>query len=231
MFVYAVVPVKSLGASKKRLSSVLNPQERRQLTLAMLEDVLGALQTSVVDDTVVVSNDLRVSDVVGKFGAMYLAQKTSGLNSAIEEATEWCVQEGAEAVLVLPADIPLLSSADVDKIVELGNFKGQTVVLSPSYNGGTNAIFQNPPNLIHMCFGSRSFARHIKEAQSKGVCVKLNYSTSVATDIDSSEDLSKLRKAESNTASRRVLDQFNMESRVDAVVSRSKSLQNLRKRI
>ena len=160
-----------------------------------------------------------------------LPRKPSGLNSAIEEATEWCVQEGAEAVLVLPADIPLLSSADVDEIVELGNFKEQTVVLSPSYNGGTNALFQSPPNLIRMCFGSRSFAKHIKEAQSKGVCVKLYCSTSVATDIDSAEDLSKLLKTESNTASRRVLDQFNMESRVDAVVSRSKSTQNLRKRI
>ena len=223
MFVYAVVPVKSLGASKNRLSSVLSPQERSQLTLAMLEDVLSALQTSTVDDTVVVSNDLTVHDVVGKFGAMYLAQKTSGLNSAIEEATEWCVKEGAEAVLVLPADIPLLSSADVDRIVELGNCEEQTVVLSPSYNGGTNALFQSPLNLIHACFGPRSFAKHIKEAQSKGVCVRLYYSTSVATDIDSAKDLSKLLKTESNTACRRVLDQFNLESRVGAVASRSKS--------
>ena len=134
MFVYAVVPVKSLGASKNRLSSVLSPQERSQLTLAMLEDVLNALQTSTVNNTVVVSNDLTVHDVVDKFGAMYLVQKTSGLNSAIEEATEWCVKEGAEAILVLPADIPLLSSADVDRIVELGNCKEQTVVLSPSYD-------------------------------------------------------------------------------------------------
>ncbi|HKM59805.1 MAG TPA: 2-phospho-L-lactate guanylyltransferase [Candidatus Bathyarchaeia archaeon] len=224
MFVYAVVPVKSLGASKNRLSSVLSPQERSQLTLAMLEDVLSALQTSTVDDTVVVSNDLTVHDVVGKFGAMYLAQKTSGLNSAIEEATEWCVQEGAEAVLVLPADIPLLSSADVDRIVELGNCEEQTVVLSPSYDGGTNALFQSPPNLIRVCFGPRSFAEHIKEAQSKGICVRLHYSTSVATDIDSAEDLSKLLKTESNTACRRVLGQFNMGSRVGEVVSPSKSL-------
>jgi 2-phospho-L-lactate guanylyltransferase len=223
MFVYAVVPVKSLGASKKRLSSVLNPQERSQLTLAMLEDVLSALQTSTVDHTVVASNDLTVHDAVDKFGVMYLTQKTSGLNSAIEEATEWCMQEGAEAVLVLPADIPLLSPADVDRIVKLGKYEEQTVVLSPSYDGGTNALFQSPLNLIRVCFGSRSFAKHIKETQSKGVCLRLYYSRNVATDIDSAEDLSKLLKTESNIACRRVLDQFNLESRVGTVVSRSKS--------
>lgn len=214
MFVYALVVVKGLGTSKKRLSSVLTPQERRELTLAMLEDVLSALQISTVHEIVVVSNDFSLKNLANKYCATHLVQKTSGLNPAVEEATEWCMQNKAEAVLVLPADIPLLSSTDVDKIVELGNCKGQTVVLSPSYDGGTNAIFQSPPNLIRACFGLKSFEKHIKEAQNKGVCVRLHYSTSVATDIDSAEDLSKLLKTERNTACRRFLDQFNLKSRV-----------------
>ena len=44
MSVYAVVAVKGLGTSKKRLSSVLSLQERNELTLAMLEDVLSVLR-------------------------------------------------------------------------------------------------------------------------------------------------------------------------------------------
>src|SRR5208283_811981 len=156
MLVYAVVPVKSLRASKKRLSSVLSPQERGQLTLAMLEDVLSALQTSTVNDIVVVSNDLRVHELAGKFDAKYLSQKIGGLNSAIEKAIEWCIQRGAEAVLIVPADLPLLSSEEVDRIVKLGNCEQQIVVLSSSYNGGTNALFLNPPNLIRICFGEKS---------------------------------------------------------------------------
>ena len=120
MSVYAVVAVKGLDASKKRLSSVLSPQERTQLTLAMLEDVLNALQTSTIDKIVIVSNDFTLRDFASKFNAIHLVQKISGLNSAVEEATEWCMQKGAEAVLVLPADIPLMSSEDVDTIVELG---------------------------------------------------------------------------------------------------------------
>ena len=223
MAVYAVVPVKQLDASKRRLSSVLTPKDRRQLTLAMLEDVLAAIKESTVQETVVVGSDVSVRELAAKLGAGYTNEETRGLNSAIAHSIEWCMQEGAESVLVLPADIPLLSSADVDKIVELGNCEEQTVVLSPSYDGGTNALFQSPPNLIRVCFGPRSFAKHIKEAHSKGVCVKLHYSTNVATDIDSVEDLGKLLKTESNTACRRVLDQFKLGSRVGAAVSRSKS--------
>ena len=227
MYVYAVVPVKSLGASKKRLSPVLSPQERGQLTLAMLEDVLSALQTSIVNDTVVVSDDLDVHDIAGKFGTIYLAQKIGGLNCAVEKATEWCIQQGAEAVLVLPADIPLLSSADVDRIVKLGNRENQTVVLSSSYDDGTNALFQSPPNLIRPSFGPRSFFKHIKEAQDKGVCVRLYYSGRVAMDIDSVDDLRRLLKTESNAGCRQVLGQFNEGNRVGEVGSQSKLTENL----
>lgn len=229
MLVYAVVPVKNLGASKKRLSSVLSPQERGQLTLAMLEDVLNALRASSISNIVVMSNDLRVHELAGKFDAVPLSQKTSGLNSAIEEATQWCMQQGADAVLVLPADIPMLSSEEVDRLVKMGNYGKQTIVLSSSYDGGTNALFQSPPNLIHVCFGARSFEKHIKEAQSKGVCIRIYHSTKVAADIDSAEDLSKLLKTENNTACVRVLGQFNLGNRVDKVISNSKITAELAK--
>ncbi len=86
------------------------------------------------------------------------------------------------------------------------------MVLSRSYDGGTNALFQSPPNLIHACFGPKSFAKHIKEAQRRGVCFKLYYSIGVATDIDSAEDLGKLIKIEGNTACRRVIDEFDLSS-------------------
>lgn len=213
MSVYAVVAVKGLDTSKKRLSSVLSPRERTQLTLAMLEDVLNALQTSTIDKVVIVSNDYSLRDFAGKFNAAHLVQKIAGLNSAVEEATEWCMEQGAQAVLVLPADIPLLSYEDVNKIVELGGCEGQTVVLSRSYDGGTNALFQSPPNLIHACFGPHSFLKHIEEAKRGGVCFKLHYSTGLATDIDSVKDLGKLLQTEDNTACRRVLKEFELSGR------------------
>jgi 2-phospho-L-lactate guanylyltransferase (CobY/MobA/RfbA family) len=103
-----------------------------------------------------------------------------------------------------------LSSADVDRIVDLGKCKEQTVVLSPSYDGGTNALFQNPPNLIRASFGPKSFAKHVKEAQSKGFCVRVYYSTGVVKDIDSAEDLDELMKTENSTVCQRILSNFNL---------------------
>ena len=43
MTVWAVVPVKETGQAKERLAPLLPPPMRRQLVLAMLEDVMAAL--------------------------------------------------------------------------------------------------------------------------------------------------------------------------------------------
>jgi 2-phospho-L-lactate guanylyltransferase (CobY/MobA/RfbA family) len=100
MAIFAVIPVKNLSISKKRLSSVFSPQERSMLTLAMLQDVLKALQQSVVDDIVVIGNDDVVERMADKFGAFYIEANQDGLNPAIEEAVDWCVREQADWVLV-----------------------------------------------------------------------------------------------------------------------------------
>jgi len=208
---YAVVPVKNLGVSKRRLSAVFTLQERKQLTLAMLEDVLAALKVSVVDKMLVVGEDSQVQQTAEKYGAAYLSTTKNGLNPAIEEAADWCVQHGADSVLVLPADVPFVTAKDINRVVELG--AGYcAIVLSPSNNWGTNALFQNPPKLIPACFGPQSFLAHIREAYGKGIGVRLHLSTGLATDIDSAEDLRKMFEVDRSSECRRVLEQIMRNS-------------------
>jgi len=211
--VYAIVPVKRLGVSKRRLSKFLSSQERKLLTIAMLEDVLKALKSSIVPEIVVVSSDPNVRVIADRFGVSFFSPSHNGLNPAVEEATAWCMQKQADSVLVVPADIPLLSFEDVNKIVELGNSDEPTVVLSPSSNGGTNALFQKPPNLLYANFGNKSFAKHFKQAQNKGVSVKFHYSTSIALDVDCEEDLLKLFKSPIANRSKHFLEEAGFSSK------------------
>lgn len=208
---YAVVPVKNLGSSKRRLSAVFTPQERGQLTLAMLEDVLAALKASVVDEVLVVGENLQVKQIAEKHHASYLSTAKNDLNPALEEAADWCIQHGAESVLVLPADVPLVSTKEINRIIQLDVGKCG-VVLSPSSNGGTNALLQHPPNLIPTCFGAGSFLAHIREAYVRSVSVRLHFSPELATDIDSAEDLQKMFEFKNSTECRRVLEQIIQNS-------------------
>ena len=204
MVVYAIVPVKRLGASKRRLSQSLSPLERRALTTAMLEDVLTALKHSVIEKVLVVSNDPKVRFIAQKFGADFFSPIRRGLNFAVEEAFAWCMKNKASSVLVLPADIPLITPGDINNIIELGNKQNQ-VVLVPSRDFGTNAFYQCPPHLIPAFFGPESFYKHIQEALKKGICVKFYYSLGTGLDIDSPEDLQLLKNVLNNTLSKQVL--------------------------
>ncbi len=57
----ALVPAKSLDEAKGRLASILSEDERRRLALAMLEDLVRALQAVPrIDSISVVSPDAEV---------------------------------------------------------------------------------------------------------------------------------------------------------------------------
>ncbi len=207
MAVYAIVPVKVLDNSKRRLSQVLNQQQRKLLTMAMLGDVLTAISSSAIKKTVVVSDDVLVESTAAKYGAIYLKEKGHGLNSAIRSATEWCILNGADSTLVLPADIPLVSALDINSMLALGGKEQSVVVVAPSHNGGTNALFLKPPNAIDACFGARSFRKHVNKALSRCVPLKLHYSNSVAMDMDEKSDLEKLLQTPNGTQSKAYLQQ------------------------
>lgn len=202
----ALVPVKGLDASKERLSSVLSPEGRRALSAAMLKDVLNALKSSTIRKVLLISPDSLVRQIAEKFGCWYISQRQVGLNQALKEALDWCMQRSVDAVLILPADIPLISAKDIDKLVELG-CENSTTVLSPSLNGGTNALFLNPPDLITFFFGHHSFYKHVKEAIAKGVSIKFYSSRGVMLDVDSAEDLNKMLQIAGNLETKQSFEQ------------------------
>jgi 2-phospho-L-lactate guanylyltransferase len=205
MTVYAIVPVKHLATSKSRLAAILTPEDRKRLTLVMLEDVLTAIRNSAIQGTVVVGSDSCVNELATNAGVAFINEEARGLNHAIRGSIKWCMERGAGSVLVLLADIPLLSSTDIDRIIELAGTAQSIVVVSSSKNGGTNALYLRPPNLIPVSYGPESFKRHIEHARVRGIPVKTYYSFSVAFDIDSQEDLQELLKNSSTTLSAQLI--------------------------
>lgn len=189
MNVFAMVPVKKLDKAKSRLSSLLTKNERRHLCLRMLGDVLRAIGlTRGLHQTVVVSTDPRVLQTAKNLNKLAFMESKPGLNQAVSEAIGWCIQKGADSVLILPADIPLVTPMDIGDILSLG--ERAAVVLSPSRNGeGTNALLLTPPNVIPPCYGPDSFQKHIKEALKRGIKIQTLKSMRIALDIDTIQDL------------------------------------------
>lgn len=206
--VFAAVPVKSLSTSKSRLSSLLQPSERSLLTVAMLRDVLNAVKGSMtVSEAIIVSPDSDVLRLADEFGVRGILQKGSGLNEAVTQIVEWCLENGGSSILILPSDIPLVASEDIGEITSLAS-EPRAVVISPSLDGGTNAMFQHPPGVIPPCYGSDSFRMHLNSAIARRVRVEVYRSPRVSLDIDSPEDLEVFLEKPSRTFTYRLLSEL-----------------------
>lgn len=200
MKVYAVIPVKSLEKGKRRLSPILSESQRRRLTLCMLKDVLSVvLKFRGLEGAVVVSSDVEILSLAERLGAVSLAEKgDEGVNRAVSKGIEYCLNRGASAGLILPADIPLLSRMDLETIEALG-LKTPSVTIAPSLRfDGTNALLLNPPDAIQTSYDADSFQSHFKAGGTRGLKVKVYLSARVMLDLDLPEDLNlflKLREA------------------------------------
>ena len=189
MSIFIIVPVKKLGMAKSRLSPLLSVAERKQFCLEMLKDVLTAIKRAkLIQKTVVTSKDKMVLQVAKDFDALSFRENKPGLNQAIAEVINWCISSGASSTLILPADIPSVTSVDLNRI--LTQKENSRIVISPSRSGGgTNALLLTPPNVIPTLYGPNSFRRHTKEALKRGTNIHLLRSSRVALDIDTVEDL------------------------------------------
>jgi len=189
MTVFVIIPVKKLDRAKSRLSPLLTDDERKQFCLKMLEDVLRTVKsTRRINEIVVISRDPEVLQIAKNFDATLLKERKTGLNQAVSEAVEWCIERGATSVLVLPADIPLVAPTDLDKMLMLG--ERSSMVISSSKSGkGTNALLLTPPNASPTFYGPHSFQRHIEEASKRKISLRRFRSSRIALDIDTVEDL------------------------------------------
>lgn len=208
-----LVPVKNFANAKQRLSPILNPEERLALAQAMCEDVLQALASWQSRPSVaVVTSDSFARDLAARFDFEVIADDNSGETSAIEMATAISRQRGAHSTLVVPADIPLIESAELRQIVDSAPARG--AVLVPDAAGrGTNAAWRSPADLFPLRFGNDSFLPHRAAAMATGLpCVVLELPR-IALDVDRPEDLRELATTSGDRRSQKLVRSWNLNSR------------------
>jgi 2-phospho-L-lactate guanylyltransferase len=192
--VFALVPVKNLLVGKSRLSNVLSFYQRERLSVLMLQEVLRVLHSSKRFNMIcVITSDLKIAGIAENLETkVILENQQTSENHSIEYATEVCCSLGAESLLILPSDIPLITIKDIDSILA-GRQKTQEITICPSKEGtGTNALYKIPPDVIPPRFGPNSFRCHLEEAKAKKINYEIRRLNRVAFDIDTPEDLLKL---------------------------------------
>jgi 2-phospho-L-lactate/phosphoenolpyruvate guanylyltransferase len=191
----AVLPVKRFAAAKRRLTAGIDDERREALVAAMLEDVLRAIVGArSIERTIVVSGDPRAQEIVASTTAEVLPDPTDGGHVAAALAgIARAETQGAECVVLLPGDCPLLEPRELDRL--LTGLPANFVAIVPDRHGtGTNALVLAPPAAIQPAFGEGSRARHVAAAREAGTPYAVEELPSLALDLDTPADVVALTR-------------------------------------
>lgn len=194
MRIWAIVPVKPFVRAKSRLAGVLPAPEREALAESMFRHLLDALgnltRTAKIAGVMVISRDSKALAIARDYGVSTVQESGAPeLNAALLRASEVVRYRGTDGVLVLPADLPLVTAEDVEQIVNTGRYNATVVIVPDRLEDGTNAMLVIPPGFIPYSYGVGSFKRHKELAERAGATVKVLHLERLALDLDTPEDL------------------------------------------
>jgi 2-phospho-L-lactate guanylyltransferase len=191
MTTWAIVPVKPLRRGKSRLAGLLTEEQRTRLNRYLLEHTLSILnEIPDIEHTLVVSRDpaaLALTRSMG--GRTVLEDGAPQFNTAIQRATIVAQTQGARAVLILPADLPLVEASDLKALLSLGQIPPTVVIAPDRRKDGTNTLFINPAGLIEYGYGPGSFQLHCQRATEAGAKLEVVNCERIGLDLDLPEDL------------------------------------------
>ena len=189
--VIAIVPIGTLIGAKSRLGAVLDAEERLELTILLARrTIAAAIAAEGIAETIVVTPDDAVRDLAMELGARPLRQRDGGLNRGIDSARDEAIAAGADAIVILPIDLPDVTPEAIEAVLApLADPRRPLVAIVPDRHGrGTNALLIAPPDAIAICFGGDSRAAHEAAATAVGARL-IELDGPLSLDLDTPDDL------------------------------------------
>ncbi len=198
MTIWAIVPVKPLRRGKSRLAGALSEDERAELNQSLLQHTLNVLKDiKELEQVLVVSRDPHALAIARQYGARTVREDGQPeLNTALTRATVIAQIHATRGVLILPADLPLISREDVLTLTAKAVEPPVVVIAPDRHHKGTNALLICPSGLIEYDFGENSFQRHCERAKQAGARLEIVELPSLGLDLDLPEDLEIVRELE-----------------------------------
>ncbi|WOV92952.1 MAG: 2-phospho-L-lactate guanylyltransferase [Candidatus Nitrosoabyssus spongiisocia] len=184
----AIVPVKTFSHAKSRLT--LSTSQKIQLSELMLKEVLGTIDSSdKIDDILLVTADSNALSIGEKFNVTEIRMETdSGVNDAIKQADEYLRKKNCSTSIVLPQDIPLIQTEDLDFLTQF--IKPESVLIVPSRQfDGTNALIRTPCRVIPPLYDMGGFKTHLDSGRLNTKYSNVLYCDRIMIDIDTDLDI------------------------------------------
>lgn len=207
MTTWAIIPVKPLHDSKRRLAHLLSAGARAELIHHFLDNLLATLNdVPGIDRVLVVTGDAEVTALAQNHGAAVLLEtEPSGLNEAVRGGTALAARQGATAVLILPADLPFARVEDIEQMLAPLPTAPLPTDLLPAAplptthhpllaitgdetEEGTNALLLAPPGDFTFRYGPGSYHAHLAEAAARDRAIHIVNAPGLRFDLDTEGD-------------------------------------------
>ena len=181
----ALIAIKARAQCKTRLERHLGVEQRIALARRMLAMVIAAARSAHNVAQVFVLSPERdlVPDEVP-----VLADTGLGLNQALSQAQRALLAIGCRELVVLPADMPTVTGAEIDRLVRAGR-RGGFAIAPDLAQRGTNALCLATSQAFQFRFGVGSRQQHLLEARRLGLRPAIVSAPGLAFDIDTFDDL------------------------------------------
>jgi 2-phospho-L-lactate guanylyltransferase len=201
-----LIPFKSLATAKQRLAAALDQRQRSALAEAMLRDVMtAAAEVKTRMDVALVSGDPRAREMAEEFGFLLIEDsRNDGETAAIELATMWSESRGYDTTVVVPGDIPLITAAELHRVLDVAPAEGAVFV--PAYDRrGSNCILRRPASLVPLRFGNDSFGPHCEAMKGTGKELVILELPGIGLDVDNPHELDLLLRRGGQTHAQQLL--------------------------
>ena len=183
--VWAAVPVKEFAGAKQRLAALLTAQQRQALAAAMLEDVLAALVEAPLAGIMVNTLEPVATELARRYGARVVTDGArDGHTGAVAAMARILAEEGREAMLTVPGDIPRVTAAEIAAVIEARRPAPSLTIVPAHDERGSNAVLCSPPLVMPLRFGDDSFVPHLAAARAIGIEPTILKLPGIGLDID-----------------------------------------------
>ena len=202
MSLCAIIPIKPLKRGKSRLSDVLSQEKREELNQYLLSYTLQCLKNiKTIDHIIVISHDPLALTLARNFGAKTVIEnRNSNINRALRKATKAAKAINSSKIIIVPADLPLLTKEDILFVINESGNPPEIVIVPDRRKSGTNVLFINPIGTMKYEFGECSFKKHLKQAEIKEINIKICIRENLSFDLDLPEDWDILKTSMINNS-------------------------------
>jgi 2-phospho-L-lactate guanylyltransferase len=185
----AIIPVKTFSKAKTRLD--LSPHQKEDLCKIMLEEILHTVSISPqIEKIIIVTREEKAIEMGEKFNTITIIdEKEESVNSAIALADKYLLENGLDASIVFPQDIPYIKTQDIDFMLNYKAPPNFAIVVPSRRFDGTNALVRMPVDLMETHYDEDSYKIHMNTAKEHTLNVALIFVKRIMLDVDNDEDL------------------------------------------